>query len=74
MDFMNGQSSDMLSQQRLALAPGDEVARYVEGKPIFCTVVEVVDAHHIVIEADLWPRGYTALVHTHDVSLVSRKA
>jgi hypothetical protein len=60
-------------QRPLVLAPGDEVARYVGGKPIYCTVVEVVDEDQVVIEAEMWPAGYTALVQNHDVSLVSHK-
>ena len=70
---MHHQSSHLPDRHGIALAPGDEVARYVEGKPVFCTVVEVVDEDHVLIEAELWPAGYTALVQTHDVSLVAHK-
>ena len=71
---MSNHSADLHSHQAVALAPGDEVARYVEGKPVYCTVIEVVDEGHVLVEADLWPTGYTALVPSEDVSLLWHKA
>ena len=71
---MQNQVNHTLDQGAPNLAPGDEVARYVDGQPIFCTIVEVVNEDQVIIEAELWPAGYTALVRRQDVSLVSRKA
>ena len=55
-----------------ALAPGDQVVRYVDGRPIPCTVVMVLDEERILIKADQWPAGYLAPVRTNDVVLVGR--
>jgi len=52
-------------------APGDQVVRYVNGKPLYCTVIVVVDETQILITADTWPAGYTAPVRASEVALVA---
>ncbi len=54
-------------------APGDQVIRYVQGVPMPCVVVVVIDEEKILIRADCWPMGYTAPVHASEVVLLVRK-
>jgi hypothetical protein len=53
-------------------APGDQVIRYVDGQPYFCTVVQVEQDARVRVSCNLWPSGYSALVKPQDVALVSR--
>jgi hypothetical protein len=55
-----------------ALAPGDQVVRYVNGKPLYCTVVTVIKDSQLLIKAEAWPTGYSAPVGMRDVMLVAR--
>ncbi len=55
-------------------APGDEVLRYVQGVPVPCVVVLVINREKILIRADCWPMGCTATVHASDVVLLARKS
>jgi hypothetical protein len=57
----------------LHFAPGDQVVRYMGGKPLYCTVVVVIDEMQLLIKADAWPMGYTAPVHSSQVALVSHQ-
>jgi hypothetical protein len=51
-------------------APGDQVIRYVNGEPCFCTVISVEDTDRIRVSCASWPSGYSALVRPQDVVLV----
>ncbi len=54
-------------------APGDRVIRYVDGKPLCCTVIMVMDEKQLLIRVDQPPAGYTAPVRSSDVALVSHQ-
>ena len=69
-----GYAARRSSQSRVAFAPGDQVIRYVDGQPFFCTVVEVQLDENVRACCNLWPSGYSALVNAHEVTLVSRGA
>ncbi len=66
-------SKHLSPQPATAFAPGDQVVRYVNGKPLYCTVVIVMDETQLLIRVDQWPAGYTAPVRTSDVALVSHQ-
>ncbi len=55
-----------------AFAPGDQVIRYVQGVAMPCVVVVVIDEEKILIRAECWPMGYTALVLASEVVLLAR--
>ena len=55
---------------RTMFAPGDQVIRYVNGEPCFCTVISVEDPERIRVSCASWPSGYSALVRPQDVVLV----
>ncbi len=57
----------------IAFAPGDQVIRYVDGQPFFCTIVEVEPDEQVRVSCNLWPSGYSAMVRTQEVTLVSRQ-
>ncbi len=57
---------------RVTFAPGDQVIRYVDGQPFFCTVVEVETDERVRVSCNMWPSGYSALVKAQEVALVSR--
>jgi hypothetical protein len=49
----------------VTFAPGDQVIRYVDGQPFFCTVVQIEQDERVRVSCNLWPSGYSALVvHT----------
>jgi hypothetical protein len=58
------------SVSRYIFAPGDQVVRYVNGEPFFCTVINVEDTDRIRVSCASWPSGYSALVRPQDVVLV----
>lgn len=58
------------SASRYIFAPGDQVVRYVNGEPFFCTVISVEDRERIRVSCASWPSGYSALVRPQDVVLV----
>jgi|WetSurMetagenome_2_1015567.scaffolds.fasta_scaffold1712561_1 hypothetical protein len=60
------------SKTSMTFAPGDQVIRYVNGQPYFCTVVQVEQDEQVRVSCNLWPSGYSALVKPQDVALVSR--
>ena len=60
------------NRPRVTFAPGDQVIRYVDGQPFFCTVVEVKPDESVRVSCNLWPSGYSALVKAQEVALVSR--
>jgi len=70
---MDNSSSARKGHPAVTLAPGDEVARYVDGKPVFCRVVEVEEDDQVLIVAEAWPAGYSARVRVEDVSLVAHR-
>lgn len=59
-------------QTTVTFAPGDQVIRYVNGQPYFCTVVQVEQDAQVRVSCNLWPSGYSALVKPQEVALVSR--
>jgi hypothetical protein len=56
--------------RRAVFAPGDQVLRYVNGEPFFCTVISIEDQERIRVSCSSWPSGYSALVRPQDVVLV----
>jgi hypothetical protein len=60
------------NQTAITFAPGDQVIRYVNGQPYFCTVVQVEQDDQVRVSCNLWPSGYSALVKPQEVALVSR--
>jgi hypothetical protein len=69
---MNTRYTRPSNRPRTSLAPGDQVIRYVNGQPFFCTVVEVQPDESVRVSCNLWPSGYSALVQAQEVALVSR--
>jgi hypothetical protein len=57
---------------QITFAPGDQVIRYIDGQPFFCTVVQIEQDERVRVSCNLWPSGYSALVKPQDVALVSR--
>lgn len=70
--MMNSRYVTDTTQSRVTFAPGDQVIRYVDGQPFFCTVVEVKPDESVRVSCNLWPSGYSALVKAHEVALVTR--
>jgi hypothetical protein len=56
----------------ITFAPGDQVIRYIDGQPYFCTVVQVEQDERVRVSCNMWPSGYSAVVRPQDVALVSR--
>ena len=61
-----------INRPRIAFAPGDQVIRYIDGQPFFCTVVQIEQDERVRVSCNMWPSGYSALVKPQDVALVSR--
>ncbi len=59
------------STPRVIYAPGDQVIRYVDGQPFFCTVIEVEPGEQVRVTCQLWPSGYSAIVNSREVALVA---
>jgi len=53
--------------QALPLAPGDQVVRYINGQPSFCTVISVERNQKIRVSCQLWSTHGTALVDQRDL-------
>ena len=60
------------NKSSVTFAPGDQVIRYINGQPFFCTVVQVEQDERVRVSCNLWPSGYSALVKPQEVALVSR--
>ena len=69
---MNGRRARTTGAPRVSFAPGDQVIRYIDGKPYICTVVEVEADGHVRVSCNQWPNGYSAVVKPQDVTLVAR--
>jgi hypothetical protein len=70
---MEAKRSPRRELPEISLAPGDQVIRYVDGQPFFCTIVEVEPDEQVRVSCNLWPSGYSAMVRTQEVTLVSRQ-
>jgi hypothetical protein len=53
------------------LAPGDQVIRYVNGQPFFCTVISVERDQKIRVSCQQWPSGYSAMVDQTDLTALN---
>ncbi len=56
---------------KIPYAPGDQVIRYIDGQPFLCTVIEVEPDERVRVSCNLWPRGYSAVLRSQEVALVS---
>ena len=56
---------------RVSYAPGDHVIRYIDGQPFFCTVFEIEPDERVRVSCSLWPKGYSAVINSQEVALVS---
>jgi hypothetical protein len=70
---MNTRYTKPAGAPRVSFAPGDQVIRYIDGKPFVCTVVEVEEDDHVRVACNMWPSGYSAVVKPQEVALVSRR-
>jgi hypothetical protein len=69
---MSVKFSQLRGTPRVSFAPGDQVIRYVNAQPFFCTVIEVQPDEQIRVNCSLWPSGYSAIVRPQEVALLAR--
>jgi hypothetical protein len=55
-------------------SPGDQVVRYVDGRPYFCTVIGIEADQKIRVSCLQWPAGYSALVAPQQLMWVAAAA
>ena len=62
------------TQPQRPFSPGDQVVRYVDGQPYFCTVIGVEPDQKIRVNCRQWPAGYSALVAPQQLMWVAAAA
>jgi hypothetical protein len=72
--FNTTQASQRKPQPQRPFSPGDQVVRYIDGQPYFCTVIGIEHDQKLRISCLQWPAGYSALVAPHQVMWVAAAA